>query len=391
MLPNMSYKIPPLSPYERIVNTPRILQSVLWLCFAGSAIIGGVYFLFHGFDGAVISLFSFSLIAIGLGYLFRKGLQRLTGLILFLGVSGVVTLNISFGNAIFDEAMIAYPLIIVFTGLLFGKRSLPWVTAATVLQIIFVFILAQIGLVKPFQGALAVRAEETITTCLILVATGLILWVVVNIIENTVQRIEKSEHELEITYDLTLKAWAKALELRRREIPGHSQRVTSTSVELAKSLGYDPEQIKNIYHGALLHDVGKMGIPEYILLKPGRLTKREWEFVRAHPLLAAEILKDIPYLEGALEIVRYHHERYDGGGYPYQLKGEEIPITAQLFSLVDSWDSLSSDRPYSPAMDQEEVIQFLKGESGKSFHPELLNEFLRFLENRSLEEERDEN
>jgi putative nucleotidyltransferase with HDIG domain len=353
-------------------------------------IIAVIYALYHRVDGAVISLFSLSLLTIILGYLYRKGLYRLTGLILFLAVSGILTLNVSFGNAIFDEAMIAYPLIIVFSGLLFGKRSLIWVTAATIAQIGLVFFLAQVGVVKPFEGALPVRAEETITTCIILLTTGLILWVVINIIENTVNQIQKSENELEITYDLTLKAWAKALELRHREIPGHSQRVTSTAVELAKHLGYDPLQVKNIYHGALLHDVGKMGIPEQILLKPGRLNKREWEFVRAHPLLAAEILKDIPYLEGALEIVRYHHERYDGQGYPYQLKGEQIPEAAQLFSIIDSWDILSSDRPYSPALDQIEVIRFLKGESGKSFHPDLLDEFLGFLELKSFEGGKDE-
>jgi putative two-component system response regulator len=133
-----------------------------------------------------------------------------------------------------------------------------------------------------------------------------------------------------------------------------------------------------------------MGIPEYILMKPGKLTKREWEIVRAHPSLAAEILKDIPYLEGALDIVRYHHERYDGNGYPYQLESDQIPLAAQLFSMIDSWDILSSDRPYSPAMEQEEVIQFLKGESGKSFHPGLLDEFLHFLDLRSGEGEEDE-
>jgi HD-GYP domain-containing protein (c-di-GMP phosphodiesterase class II) len=305
-------------------------------------------------------------------------------------VTGVLTLNVSVGNAIFDEAMIAYPLIIVFTGLLFGKRSLLWVTPIIITQIVLVFILAQFGVVSPFDGALLMPAEETITTCIILLSTGMILWVVVNIIEKTVDQIQESEHELEITYDLTLKAWAKALELRDREIPGHSQRVTLSSIELAKYLGYDALQIKNIYHGALLHDVGKMGIPEEILVKPGRLTEREWEIVKAHPMLAAEILKGIPYLEGALEIVRYHHERFDGQGYPYQLKGDQIPEAAQLFSLIDSWDILRSDRPYSPAMDQDDVIQFLKGESGKSFNPDLLDAFLDFLELKSKAGGKDE-
>ena len=386
----MSFLSKSLSAYERIVNTPGILKSLLMLCFVGNLVIGGIYGIYHGIDGAVISLFSLAILVLFLGYLYQRGIYRLTGMILFLGVSVVLTLNISVGNAIFDEAMITYPLIIVFTGLLFGKRSVAWVTAATISQISLVYVLAQVGVVKAFDGALPVRAEETITTCLILLATGLILWVVVNIIEKTVEQIQVSEHQLENTYDLTLKAWAKALELRNREIPGHSQRVTSTAVELAKHLGYDLQRVKGMYHGALLHDVGKMGIPEYILTKPGKLNKREWEIVRAHPSLAAEILKDIPYLEGALDIVRYHHERYDGDGYPYQLKGEQIPETAQLFSLVDSWDILSSDRPYSPAMDQDEVIQFLQGESGKSFHPDLLEKFLDFLDLRYDQGEEDE-
>jgi putative nucleotidyltransferase with HDIG domain len=254
------------------------------------------------------------------------------------------------------------------------------VTSITVAQLILVYLLALRGIVRPFDGALKVGLEETITTLIILIATGFILWAVVDIIEATVQKILISEVELENAHDLTLEAWAKALELRGREVPGHSSRVTALSVQLAEHLGLDQEAVKQVRWGALLHDIGKMGIPEKLLLKSGPLTKEEWEVISRHTILAREIIKDIPYFEGALEIVRHHHEQYDGHGYPNQIKAAEIPISALLFSIVDNWDMLRSNRPYSSAWTDEKTIAYLKKESGKKFHPGIVDAFLSLIE-----------
>jgi len=368
------------SPYARIVNTPRITFYLLIISTAASLAIDAVYVAIYGIDGTAISLMFLGLVCVFLLWIHHKGHYQIAGLCLYLLVSGVLTYNITIGNAIYDEAMLAYPLIVVFTGLIFGKRSVVLVTGSTIVQFILVYILALDGIVQPFDGLVTLNLEEIVTTIIILIATGVMLWMVVNIIENTVQRIVNTEIELEKAYDLTLEAWAKALELRGREVAGHSRRVTELSVKLAERLGFDGEALKYVRQGALLHDIGKMSIPEVILLKPGPLTKDEWEIVSKHTIVAEKIFKDIPYLGEALKIVSCHHERVDGQGYPYKLQSENIPIEARMFSVVDNWDMLRSDRPYSRAWTDEEARAYLETEAGKKFDPRIVEELFALIE-----------
>jgi putative nucleotidyltransferase with HDIG domain len=192
-------------------------------------------------------------------------------------------------------------------------------------------------------------------------------------------KIIKSEMDIQDAYDLTLEAWAKALELRGREVSGHSRRVTELSVKLANRLGFDRDEIIQLRRGALLHDIGKMGVPEKILLKPGPLTEEELEVIWQHPLMGREIFKDIPYLAEALKVVSSHHEQVDGSGYPEQLLHDEIPITARVFSVVDNWDMLCSDRPYGKGWSKEETIAYLEKESGKKFDPMVVRELVALL------------
>jgi len=144
-------------------------------------------------------------------------------------------------------------------------------------------------------------------------------------------------------------------------------------------LGYTDEEIVHIRRGALLHDMGKMGIPDEILQKPGPLTDDEWVIMRRHPEMAHQMLSKIQYLKEAIIIPYYHHERWDGSGYPHKLKGEEIPLQARMFAVVDVWDALTSDRPYRKRMPQNEVIEYLHKEAGRLFDPQVVEKFISLL------------
>lgn len=188
--------------------------------------------------------------------------------------------------------------------------------------------------------------------------------------------LQKAHEDLQDAYDMTIEGWVLALDLRDRETEGHTQRVTSMALKLAPKLGCSPEELVHIRRGALLHDMGKMGIPDEILQKPGPLTATEWEIMRRHPLYAYQMLSPISYLNQALIIPYYHHERWDGSGYPHGLAGRDIPLFARLFAVVDVWDALSSDRPYRKRLPPEEVTAYLETEAGKLFDPDVVERFL---------------
>jgi PAS domain S-box-containing protein len=191
--------------------------------------------------------------------------------------------------------------------------------------------------------------------------------------------LQHAHQDLREAYDKTIEGWVKALDLRDHETEGHTQRVTEMTIRLARSLGCTEEEILDIRRGALLHDMGKMGIPDEILQKPGPLTAEEWQVMHQHPQYAYDMLSPISELNKALIIPYYHHERWDGSGYPQGLKGEEIPLFARLFAVVDVWDALSSDRPYRKRMPPKDVIEYLQQESGRLFDPNIVEKFLSMI------------
>ncbi|MFZ5808898.1 MAG: HD domain-containing phosphohydrolase [Chloroflexota bacterium] len=197
------------------------------------------------------------------------------------------------------------------------------------------------------------------------------------------QDLQRTNLELTLAYDTTLEGWAKALELRDKETEGHSKNVTRKTVELARRLGIPKEQWVNIRRGALLHDIGKMGIPDHILFKPGPLSDEEWKIMRLHPTYAYELLSPITFLRPALDIPYCHHERWDGSGYPRGLKGEEIPLSARIFAVVDVWDALQSNRPYRAAWPLPAIRQYLQEQAGIQFDPAVVEAFLRLLDEES--------
>ena len=186
----------------------------------------------------------------------------------------------------------------------------------------------------------------------------------------------KANEDLLKAYDLTIAGWSKAMDLRDRETEGHTRRVTEMTLILAKSFGFNAEQITQIRRGALLHDIGKLGIPDAILHKAGPLTENEWVLMRKHPVLAYEMLESIEYLQPALDIPYCHHEKWDGSGYPCGLKGEEIPLAARIFSVVDVYDALTSDRPYRKAWSQEKTLKYIREQAGIHFDPNIVPIFI---------------
>jgi putative nucleotidyltransferase with HDIG domain len=191
--------------------------------------------------------------------------------------------------------------------------------------------------------------------------------------------LQRSNVELMLAYDATIEGWARALELRDRETKGHSQRVTEMTLQLASVLGLTEVELEHTRRGTLLHDIGKMGIPDQILNKPGPLTDQEWEIMRQHPVYAYNMLTPIAFLRPALDIPYCHHEKWDGSGYPRGLSGEQIPLTARIFAVVDVWDALRSDRPYRSAWPEQKALDYIKGEAGKHFDPQVVKEFLKLV------------
>ena len=185
-------------------------------------------------------------------------------------------------------------------------------------------------------------------------------------------------------YDETIKGWANALELRDKETEGHSERVTAFTVKMAKNMGISENILIHIYRGSILHDIGKMGVPDTILLKPGPLDEREWEIMRKHPQYAYNMLEAIDYLKPALNIPYCHHERFDGSGYPRNLKVEEIPLEARIFAVIDVYDALTSDRPYRLAWSKNDALAHIRQESGKHFDPQVVELFLALIREEGL-------
>jgi HD-GYP domain-containing protein (c-di-GMP phosphodiesterase class II) len=192
--------------------------------------------------------------------------------------------------------------------------------------------------------------------------------------------LQLSNVELQLAYDSTLEGWSKALDLRDRETEGHTQRVAESVITLARAMSIPEWDLVHIRRGALLHDIGKMGVPDSILLKPGSLSDEEWGVMKKHPVFAYELLSPIPYLQPALDIPYCHHEKWDGSGYPRGIKGEQIPIAARVFAVVDVWDALISNRPYRAAWPAAKVRDHIAQGSGSHFDPRVVEIFLNMGE-----------
>ncbi|MDF1522039.1 MAG: PAS domain S-box protein [Trueperaceae bacterium] len=191
--------------------------------------------------------------------------------------------------------------------------------------------------------------------------------------------LERSNVDLQLAYDRTIEGWAYALDLKDEETAGHSKRVTALTVRMAQRLGMDAKELVHVQRGALLHDIGKMGVPDSILLKRGSLTDAEFAEMQRHTVYAYELLSPIDFLRPALEIPYAHHEKWDGSGYPRGLRGEQIPLAARIFAIVDVYDALTSDRPYRAAWDRETTLAYIQEQAGSHFDPRLVEAFMAMV------------
>jgi PAS domain S-box-containing protein/putative nucleotidyltransferase with HDIG domain len=232
-----------------------------------------------------------------------------------------------------------------------------------------------VGVLEIFQRSPLSPDSEWLDFLEILAGQGAIAVNNAQLFEN----LQRSNSDLTLAYDATIEGWSRAMDLRDKETEGHTQRVTSLTVELARQMGIPNAEILQIRRGALLHDIGKMGVPDNILLKPDKLTQQEWDIMRQHVNHAHNMLYPIKYLRPALDIPQYHHEKWDGTGYPHQLKGEAIPLAARIFTVVDVWDAVTSDRPYRAAWSKEKAVEYIKSESGKHFDPAVVENFLMLI------------
>ena len=188
--------------------------------------------------------------------------------------------------------------------------------------------------------------------------------------------LQRSNLELILAYEATIDGWSRAMDMRDKETEGHTQRVTQLTYQLAQAMGLEDEELAHIRRGAMLHDIGKMGVPDDILLKPGRLNQTEEIAMKKHPQYAYEMLSTIKYLKSSLDIPYCHHEKWDGTGYPRGLVGDQIPLAARLFAVVDVWDALISDRPYRPSWSKDKAIEYIREQSGKHFDPDIVRIFM---------------
>lgn len=307
-----------------------------------------------------------------------KGEFILAGIILCALILGITDFDLfGAGGLISDAGVIAFPIVIIICSLLFGKRGLYIITGFCVLSITTLGVIDLNGLIP--NSLHYTDASDVVVINILTLGVAFLVWVIMDIADKNLGRIKKDDQSLRISYELTLEGLAKALEYRDRETKDHSRRVVDMTFILAKQLNLDDDELRNIKRGALLHDIGKLAIPDYILQKPGPLTDEEWKVMRTHPVIAKEIIETIPFLKPALGIPYCHHENWDGSGYPNGIKGEEIPLAARIFIIIDHWEALTADRVYRKAWPYAKVIAYIRENSGHYYDPDLVILFLSMV------------
>lgn len=361
--------------YE-LAQRKRTLAVIIWTAMLVATALGFFDIQFRTWK-SVIALFGLAILCIPVLILNSKGHLLLSASILSFIILIVISINLYDGDGVHDPGILAYPIFIMVGTLFFGKRASPIFLIAAVVSLATIVYLEFNKFIHPAIGP--TNYEIIIPMGTLLLAAAAIIWVIVDNIDKNLQRARESEAELRKNYDLTLEAWAKVMEYRDRETEGHSRRLVELSTRLAQALGCNENQITQLRRGALLHDIGKLAIPDEILLKPSGLTEEEKRIIQRHPVYARQMLSDIPFLQPAISVAYSHHEWWDGRGYPEGLKGEDIPFLARIFAVVDTWDALRSDRVYRPAWTKQEVMTYLKENAGTKYDPHIVETFLGII------------
>ncbi|HET6822141.1 MAG TPA: HD-GYP domain-containing protein [Anaerolineales bacterium] len=350
----------------------KFLHIALWYSFFISVYFASIN---SGFTG----LSFWALAVASLAGLVLNYFQKYTLAVYIPVILGMTALFINFyeGISLFDPGVVALPLLIILSSFLLGSRMIYRVAVVILVGMILLVYFERTGSISPPSPT---SNERLIIISVLIVFAAVLQKRIISDWERIAEAHRQAEHQIRETYVRTLEGWAKTLEFHDRETLGHSQRVTDLCQRLAEHLGItDPQELEYIRWGAILHDIGKLAIPYRILHKEGELSKEEWGIIKRHPDFALDLLGNINYLKPALTIPGSHHENWDGTGYPQGLKGEQIPLYARIFTVVDNWDALTTDRPYREAWSREQTLHYLRSQSGKKFDPKIVDVFLKMM------------
>jgi hypothetical protein len=354
----------------------RTLSVIAWIILFAAIILGVLNIQYKTWT-SVMALFGMALFCVPIIILNLKNYYTTAGILLNLIILIVISLSLYDGDGILDSGILAYPVLIVCGALLFGRRFISFVLLGSIVSFFAMVYLENVGKIHPTIHP--AKFSDLAPIIIILLIASLVVWVVMNNYENNLNRITKSKEELYKNNTLTLEAWAKVLEYRDRETAGHSTRLVEISTKLAIALECSAEEIEHLRSGALLHDIGKLAVPDSILLKSAKLDESEMAIMKKHPAFGKEMLSGVSFLEPSLPVVFSHHEHWDGQGYPLGLKGENIPLLARIFTIVDCWDALNSDRPYREAWPREKIINYIRDNSTVLFDPHIVEVFLKII------------
>ncbi len=354
----------------------RVLSGVLWIMLVMALAIGFIN-LRLGAIPESIALFAAAAVSVPALLLNRLGRYDVAAGAASLMVLLTLDFNLWRAGGIHDPGVVTIPLFVMLGPLLFSRRALPIYVIAALVSVIAIGAMEIPG---EAPSAQAKTVADISVISLLTLGSGLMAWLTIGRLEENVQRARRSERRLEEAYERTLEGWSKALEHRDLETHGHTRRVVSLCTRLAAEWGYNEDDLARIRHGALLHDIGKLAVPDSILLKEGPLNSSELRVMQRHPDVALWMLSEIPYLQSALAIPASHHERWDGSGYPKGLRGPEIPLEARIFAVVDTFDALTSNRPYRRAWPTRKALNYVRDNAGRIFDPDVCAAFIRLYE-----------
>jgi putative nucleotidyltransferase with HDIG domain len=358
---------------HELAQRQRTLAVILWITFGAAVVLGLNNLLIPAIPETIV-LFAAAALCIPAMLLNQRGHYMPASVSATVIVLIAIVYNLYQGHGIHDSAVVAVPIFVMFGPLLFGRRALP---LFLVLGIASVALIAALEMGGVINTAMRAGIPDVVSLSILVLCSGVLVWVIMSNLEGNLERARRSEHNLRVAYDHTLEGWAKVLEYRDRETEGHSRRVVNLCMRLAKEWGFSGEDMEHIHRGALLHDIGKLALPDEILFKRGPLSPGEWNVMRRHVTFARDMLKDIAFLRPALHIPYGHHEHWDGTGYPQGLKGRQIPIEARIFAVVDTYEALSSPRPYRKAWPRRKTVAYIRANAGKLFDPDVAGVFLR--------------
>ena len=304
-------------------------------------------------------------IVIGVWWLNYRG-RTLIASWIFIIITAIL-IPLSYSIELYNQAVMILAIPAVLSSLLIQPWVSFFVAALSTLAYTITFILTNQAFPYDYFSVLS------------LFVLALVSFLVTRILTQTIRQVIQA-------YDETIQGWSMALELRDPLTKGHSERVVKLTLQLARLLGVKDAQLIHLRRGVLLHDLGKMAVPDSILNKAGPLTELEWEVMRRHPIYAYQFLSSIDYLAPALEIPCCHHEKWDGTGYPRGLKGDQIPLSARIFAVIDVWDSLTSERVYRSTWTKEQALEYIHDQSGKYFDPRVVNTFYQVIAEGHMDE-----